>query len=105
MRARGFTRATRLGGCEDSTDSSSWFLPPTFIHDMNSRAALLAGTSLFAPSSLGAPSGARACAPSLQIISGPIAGPVVSNGGAISVTSSGKISGDPDGIDAVNIRG
>jgi hypothetical protein len=68
---------------------------------MNSRAALLAGTSLFAPSSLGAPSGARACAPSLQIISGPIAGPVVSNGGAIIVTGSGDISGNPDGIDAV----
>jgi hypothetical protein len=68
---------------------------------MNSRAALLAGAPLLTLATLGAPGVARAvCAPSLQTISGPHTGPVVSNGGAITVTGSGKISGDPDGIDA-----
>jgi len=36
-----------------------------------------------------------------QIISGPVAGPIKSNGGAITVTSTGIISGGPDGVDAV----
>ncbi len=36
-----------------------------------------------------------------RIISGPVAGPVVSNGGAITVTSTGLISGGPDGVDAL----
>jgi hypothetical protein len=57
---------------------------------------------LFALAALSAPSAARAaCVPSLQTISGPVAGPVVSNGGPITVTGSGKIAGGPDGIDAL----
>ena len=36
-----------------------------------------------------------------QIISGPVAGAIKSNGGAITVTSTGVISGGPDGVDAV----
>src|SRR5271166_3205958 len=67
-----------------------------------SRRALLASASLIALAALGAPDEARAaCVPSLQIISGPRTGPVVSNGGAITVTSTGRISGGPDGVDAV----
>jgi hypothetical protein len=67
-----------------------------------SRAALLASASLIALAALCAPGAARAaCAPSPQTISGPVAGPVDSNGGAITVTGSGKIAGDPDGVDAV----
>ncbi len=65
-----------------------------------SRAALLAGASAFALAALGASGVARAgCVPSLQTISGPITGPVVSNGGAITVTGSGEISGYA-GVDA-----
>ena len=67
-----------------------------------SRAALLAGASLVALAALGASGVAQAaCVPSRQTISGPIAGPVMSNGGAITVTGRGKIAGGPDGIDAV----
>ena len=55
------------------------------------RAALLAGASAFALAALGASGVARAaCVPSLQIIARPISGPVVSNGGAITVTGSGR---------------
>ena len=71
-----------------------------------SRAALLAGASLVVFAALSAPGamGAAhaACASSPQTISGPVAGPILSDGGAITVTGSGKISGDSDGIDAVN---
>jgi hypothetical protein len=35
-----------------------------------------------------------------QIISGPVMGPIKSNGGAITVTGTGVISGGPDGVDA-----
>ena len=67
-----------------------------------SRRALLASASIIVLAVFGAPSEARAaCVPSLQTISGPRTGPVVSNGGAITVTSSGEISGGPDGVDAV----
>ena len=65
-----------------------------------SRAALLAGASAFALAALGASGVARAgCVPSLQTISEPITGPIVSNGGAITVTGSGEISGYA-GVDA-----
>src|SRR5271166_5056528 len=67
-----------------------------------SRAALLAGASAFALAGLGASGVARAtCLRSPQIISTPISGPIFSNGGAITITGSGDISGDPDGVDAL----
>ena len=50
---------------------------------------------------LGIPGGARAaCVPSLQTIATTVTSPVRSNGGAIAVTSSGKIAGKPRGVDA-----
>src|SRR5580704_362825 len=69
-----------------------------------SRAALLAGASAFALAALGASGVARAaCDPSPQTIAKPTSGPVVSNGGAITVTGSGSISGGPssDAVDAL----
>ena len=58
-----------------------------------SRASLLATAS---------PSAAQAQFGGMnQIISGPVAGPIDSNGGAITVTSTGIISGGPDGVDAI----
>jgi hypothetical protein len=58
-----------------------------------SRASLLATAS---------PSAAQAQFGGMnQIISGPRVGPIKSNGGAITVTSTGIISGGPDGVDAV----
>ena len=58
-----------------------------------SRAALLATAS---------PSAAQAQLGGTNlIISTPTTGPVLSNGGAITVTSTGIISGGPDGVDAV----
>ena len=59
-----------------------------------SRASLLATAS---------PSAAQAQFGGMnRIISGPVAGPVHSNGGAITVTSTGIISGGPDGVDAIS---
>ena len=60
-----------------------------------SRASLLATAS---------PSAAQAFGGTNQIISGPVVGPIDSNGGAITVTGTGSISGAPggDGVDAVN---
>src|SRR6516165_5689581 len=67
-----------------------------------SRPALLASASLIALAALSAPGVARAaCDPSPEIISGPFAGPVVSNVGAITVTGSGKIACGPDGVDTL----
>ena len=40
--------------------------------------------------------------PSPQIIATPTSGPVFSNGGAIKVTGSGKISGGAEGVFAAN---
>ena len=58
-----------------------------------SRASLLATAS---------PSAAQAQFGGMnRIISGPVAGPILSNGGAITVTSTGTISGGPDGVDAL----
>ena len=58
-----------------------------------SRASLLATVS---------PSAAQAQFGGMnRIISGPVAGPILSNGGAITVTSTGIIAGGPDGVDAV----
>jgi hypothetical protein len=68
-----------------------------------SRAALLAGASAFALAALTAAGVARAaCVPSLQTIATPMSGPIFSNGGAITVTGSGSISGGPDGVNALN---
>jgi PEP-CTERM motif len=62
-----------------------------------------AGALLVALAAFGAPSVARAaCAPSPQTISGPVSGPIVSNGGAITVTSTGSVAGKPDGVDAAS---
>ena len=67
-----------------------------------SRPALLASASIIALAAIGVSGAARAaCVPSLQTISGPVSGPVVSNGGAINVTGAGDISGGPDGVDAL----
>jgi PEP-CTERM motif len=69
------------------------------------RAALLAGASGFALAALGASGVARAgCVPSPQIIATPTSGPISGNGGAITVTGSGSITGGPggDGVDAFN---
>jgi hypothetical protein len=58
-----------------------------------SRASLLATAS---------PSAAQAQFGGMnQIISRPVVGPIKSNGGAITVTGTGVISGGPDGVDAV----
>ena len=68
-----------------------------------SRAALLAGASVFGLAALGAAGVARAaCVPSPQIIATPLR-PILSNGGAITITGSGSITGDPggDGVDAL----
>jgi hypothetical protein len=66
------------------------------------RAALLTSASLIALASFGAIDAAQAaCVPSLQAISALTPGPVRSNGGAITVTSSGSVAGNPDGVDAV----
>jgi hypothetical protein len=63
----------------------------------------LAGAVLIAFAAFCAPGAARAtCVPSLQTISGSVTGPIVSNGGAITVTSKGSIAGNPDGVDAVS---
>ncbi len=65
--------------------------------------AQLAGALLIALGAFGVPGAARAaCVPSLQIISGSVSGPIVSNGGAITVTSTGSVAGKPDGVDAVS---
>jgi hypothetical protein len=69
-----------------------------------SRQALLASASLGVLTALGLPNVARAaCAPSPQIIATAIFGPILSNGGAITVTGSGSITGGPDddAIDAL----
>ncbi len=66
-----------------------------------SRAVLLASASIVALAVTGAPGAARAaCIPAAQIISTPTLGPILSNGGAITVTGGGSISGGPDGVDA-----
>ena len=68
-----------------------------------SRPALLASASLVALAALGASGVARApCVPSPQIIATPVSGPIDSNGGAITVTGTGSITGGPggDGVDA-----
>ena len=76
--------------------------PLTVANVGRSRPALLASASLVVLAAVGLPGAARAaCVPSLQTISGPVTGPVVSNGGAITVTGSGNISGGPDGVDAL----
>ena len=68
-----------------------------------SRVAMLAGASVAALMALGGAGVARAaCVPSLQTISGNTAGPIVSDGGAITVTGSGSILGGPDGVDALD---
>ena len=90
--------------CETSSDACVRLANPSALTSAGNeglfRAALLAGASLIALAALGAPDVARACVPSLQTISMPTAGPVLSNSGAITVTSSGTINGGPDGVDA-----
>ena len=64
----------------------------------------LPGASAFALAAIGASGVARAaCVPSPQIIATPVSGPISSNGGAITVTGSGSITGGPggDGVDAL----
>ncbi len=69
-----------------------------------SRVALLAGASALALPALGRSGVAlAACVPSPQTVATPISGPISSNGGAITVTGSGSITGGPggDGVDAL----
>src|SRR5208282_146893 len=77
----------------------------TFTGGMRfSRAWLLTGASLAALAALAAPDRAHAaCSGPNRTISTPRTGPVLSNGGAITVTSAGSISGGPsgDGVDAL----
>ena len=76
--------------------------PETPAGTARSRRALLASASIIVLAVFGAPDAAKAaCVPSPETISGPVTGPVVSNGGAITVTGSGDISGGPDGVDAL----
>ena len=63
--------------------------------------ALLAGVSLAAMASFGAPGANAACTGKNQVFSGPAVGPVLSTGGAISVLGSGSIQGAPTGVSAV----
>src|SRR5271170_1424387 len=65
------------------------------------RMALLAGVSLAAMASFGAPGAYAACTGKDQVFSGPAVGPVLSTGGAISVLGSGSIQGAPTGVSAV----
>jgi hypothetical protein len=37
-----------------------------------------------------------------QVISSPVTGPIFSNGGAITVTSTGSIAGNPTGVEALD---
>ena len=86
-------------------NSKTWSYPVIFLTPASigrSRAALLAGASLVALAAVGASGVARAaCVPSPQIIDTPTSGTIFSNGGAITVTGSGSIAGDPDGVDAL----
>ncbi len=69
-----------------------------------SRATLLAGASLVALAALATPDRAHATCTGLdRTISSPRTGPVLSKGGAITVTGAGSILGGPsrDGVDAL----
>jgi hypothetical protein len=71
----------------------------TFVRSMRlSHASLLAGASLAALVAVGAPREAFACSNMDQTISAPTTGPIHSDGGAITVTSTGSIYGDPIGV-------
>ena len=77
-------------------------LPSQSVGASVSRGLAGAGALLIAFATVAAPDVARAtCVPSTQTISTPVSGPVLSNGGAITVTSTGSIAGKPDGVDAV----
>ena len=93
-----------IKACETCSDACARLSDPlastSAANERLSRGALLAGASLIALAALGAPDVARACVPSLQTISAPTVGPVHSNSGAITITSSGSIAGGPDGVDA-----
>jgi PEP-CTERM motif-containing protein len=69
-----------------------------------SRAALFAGASLIALAAFGRPGAAYACSGANQTVSTSVTGPIVSTNGAITVTSSGTVTGGtstkPDGVDA-----
>src|SRR5258708_23870550 len=65
-----------------------------------SRAALLAGASLFVLTAFGAPSAQASCCGADQTISTTVAGPILSTGGSIMVLPSGRINGDPTGVQA-----
>src|ERR1700722_4387073 len=93
------TCATSSDACARLSDPLALTIPR---NEGFPRAALLAGASLIALAALVAPDVARACIPSLQTISTPTLGPVLSNSGAIAVTSSGSIAGGPNGVDASN---
>jgi hypothetical protein len=81
---RGRARGHRVEG---SSDVAAWR-----GRGRASRAALLAGASLIALGVFAAPAQA-ACSGPDQIISTSTAGPIVSNGGAITVTNNGIITG------------
>ena len=67
-----------------------------------SRAALLASASLIALSALAAPDAAWACSGANLTISTAVAGPILSTGGSITVTTRGAVDGGPTGVWAQN---
>jgi hypothetical protein len=68
-----------------------------------SRGALLAGALLIAVAVVGTGVARAACVPSTQTISTQgVSGPILGNGGAITVTSAGSIAGNPDGVDSAS---
>jgi hypothetical protein len=95
-------RARRRG---DQDGSQNGLYPANSLTPASSgraRPALLTSASIVALATIGLPGLAQAaCTPALQTISGPVTGPVVSNGGAINVTGAGDLSGGPDGVDAL----
>jgi hypothetical protein len=78
----------------------------TFVRSMRlSHASLLAGASLAALVAVGAPREAFACSNMDQTISSGITTTIGSDGGAITVTSTGSIYGDPDAVVASGASG
>src|ERR1700722_6134242 len=65
-----------------------------------SRQALLAAASLLVLTAFGAPSSQAACTGANQTISTIVAGPILSTGGSITVLTTGRINGDPTGVQA-----
>src|SRR5271163_4668483 len=90
----GVKKGVRRGGAR-ARQVEDLFNVSTFSGGMRiSRAALLAGASLVALGAFAAPDRAlAACSGSNQTIVSSTTGPLLSNGGAITVTTSGIVTG------------